>query len=70
MADETPDLCGGAPPPRVPTLTDLAHLAAELNRLGARYVVVGGFAIIMAGYYAAPRTSICWWKPPSTTKRG
>jgi len=29
----------------------LARLCAELNRLGARYVVVGGFAIIQAGYF-------------------
>jgi len=28
----------------------LSRLCAELNRLGARYVVVGGFAIIQAGY--------------------
>jgi hypothetical protein len=28
----------------------VSRLCAELNRLGARYVVVGGFAIIQAGY--------------------
>ncbi|MBM3838514.1 MAG: hypothetical protein FJ398_11220 [Verrucomicrobia bacterium] len=31
-------------------MTDLARLCAEFNRLGARYVVVGGLAIIQAGY--------------------
>lgn len=36
--------------PRPPTLKDLASLCAELNRLGARYVVVGGLAMIQAGY--------------------
>ena len=36
--------------PRAPRLKDLSRLCAELNRLGARYVVVGGFAIIQAGY--------------------
>lgn len=36
--------------PHTPTRDDLTRLCAELNRLGARYVVVGGFAIIEAGY--------------------
>jgi len=31
-------------------LSDLALICAELNRLGARYVVVGGLAVIQAGY--------------------
>lgn len=36
--------------PRTPTRDDLTRLCAELNLQGARYVVVGGFAIIEAGY--------------------
>lgn len=35
---------------RDPTLTDLIELCRQLNQQGARYVVVGGFAIIQAGY--------------------
>lgn len=35
---------------RLPKRDDLSRLCAELNRLGARYVVVGGYAIIEAGY--------------------
>jgi hypothetical protein len=36
--------------PRPPRRTDLSLICAELNRLGARYIVVGGFAIIEAGF--------------------
>ncbi len=36
--------------PREPRIEDLIHLCRELNRLGARYVVVGGFAMRAAGY--------------------
>jgi hypothetical protein len=36
--------------PRQPTLEDLRDLCRELNMRGARYVVVGGFAIRAAGY--------------------
>jgi len=36
--------------PRTPERGDLSRLCAELNRLEARYVVVGGFAIIEAGF--------------------
>lgn len=35
---------------RPPVEADVVALCRELNRLGARYVVVGGFAIIAAGY--------------------
>ena len=35
---------------RAPGRGDLSRLCAELNRLGARYLVVGGFAIIEAGF--------------------
>lgn len=43
--DETPDL-----EPRPPLEADLVLLCRRLNELGARYVVVGGFAIIQAGF--------------------
>lgn len=36
--------------PREPTLADLRDLCRELNERGARYVVIGGFAIRAAGY--------------------
>jgi hypothetical protein len=36
--------------PREPTLEDLVDLCRELNQRGARYVVVGGFAVRAAGY--------------------
>jgi hypothetical protein len=36
--------------PREPTVEDLRDLCRELNRVGARYVVIGGFAVRAAGY--------------------
>ena len=36
--------------PRQPTVEDLRDLCRELNRRGAKYVVVGGFAIRAANY--------------------
>jgi hypothetical protein len=36
--------------PRLPEEADLVALCRELNALGARYLVCGGFAIIRAGY--------------------
>lgn len=35
---------------REPDFDDIARIGAELNRLGAKYVVVGGFAVIRHGY--------------------
>jgi len=35
---------------REPTVEDLRDLCRELNQRGAKYVVVGGFAIRAAGY--------------------
>ena len=35
---------------RAPTKEDLVALCRELNSRGARYIVVGGFAIILSGY--------------------
>jgi hypothetical protein len=50
MDMETPDL-----PSRSPTNDDLVSLARELNRLGAKYIVVGGFAVGRLGYDRATR---------------
>src|SRR2546422_312808 len=36
--------------PRPPQFSDLSRICRELNRLGARYVVIGGFAIIHHGF--------------------
>ena len=36
--------------PRAPELSDLTALCAELNRRGAKYVVVGGFAVAEHGF--------------------
>ena len=36
--------------PRQPSVEDLMELCCELNARGARYVVVGGFAIRASGY--------------------
>jgi hypothetical protein len=47
---ESHDGGGGEEVPRPPDFKDLTRLCAELNRLGARYVVVGGFAIIQHGF--------------------
>lgn len=35
---------------RAPSPEDLARLAGRLNELGAKYIVVGGYAIISAGF--------------------
>ncbi len=35
---------------RAPELEDLLSLCAALNREGARYVLIGGFAVILHGY--------------------
>jgi len=49
--DGTPHSPGGPEESsRAPRRTDLSRLCSELNRLGARYIVVGGFAIIEAGF--------------------
>ena len=50
MDDEIPDAAASELEPRPPLEEDLAALCRRLNELGARYVVVGGFAIIQAGY--------------------
>jgi|SRR5882724_5058143 len=53
MGDETSNRGSGEASSRPPTLTDLARICGELNRFGARYVVVGGLAMIQAGYLRA-----------------
>ena len=40
---------------RAPTQEDFVKLCARLNELGARYIVIGGFAIITSGY---PRSTM------------
>ena len=46
MADEHAD----AIEPRTPLLTDLVQVCRELNSRGAKYLVVGGFAVIQHGF--------------------
>jgi len=36
--------------PRIPTIEDLVHLCRKLNEAEAKYVVVGGMAMIQSGY--------------------
>jgi hypothetical protein len=48
MADDRPS--NSELEPREPTAEDLVELCRELNQRGARYVVVGGFAVRAAGY--------------------
>jgi hypothetical protein len=50
MDGETHPGSGSEKSPRAPERGDLSRLCAELNRLNARYIVVGGFAIIEAGF--------------------
>jgi hypothetical protein len=54
MADGPFDPETGELIPKPPEREDLVALCRELNERGARYVVVGGFAIIVAGL---PRTT-------------
>jgi hypothetical protein len=49
MDDEIPDGAEGLTS-RPPLREDLVGLCRELNALGARYLVVGGLAVIQAGY--------------------
>jgi len=50
MDDESPTPLEETRPPSV---EDLTRLANSLNELGAKYIVIGGFAIIAAGYTRA-----------------
>ncbi len=44
------EVCGEELTPRPPEPADVARLCGELNRVGAKYVIVGGYAIIQAGF--------------------
>ena len=50
MDGSTHSAGGSETGPRPPRLNDLSRLCSELNLVGARYLVVGGFAIIQAGF--------------------
>lgn len=53
MDEERDRATGGEAPelePRAPVEEDLVAICRRLNELGARYLVVGGFAIIYGGY--------------------
>ena len=50
MAEDQPT---GELAPREPTLEDLRNLCRELNLRGAKYAVIGGFAIRAANYIRA-----------------
>lgn len=41
------------PPPRTPEQTGLAKLAPALNAQSARYIVIGGMAVIQQGFLRA-----------------
>ncbi|MBM3779787.1 MAG: hypothetical protein FJW23_16355 [Acidimicrobiia bacterium] len=43
----------GAPQARPPRLSDLLGSCRRLNEEGARYVVIGGMAVIQAGFLRA-----------------
>jgi hypothetical protein len=45
-----PEDADPAPEARPPLLEDLVSLCRNLNREGARYVVIGGMAVIQAGF--------------------
>ena len=38
---------------RVPSLEDLTNLCAELNRRNAKYIVIGGMAVLQHGFVRA-----------------
>ena len=50
MGDEDAEPSAGELVSRAPTEDDLVALCRRLNAAGARYVIVGGFAIMYAGY--------------------
>jgi hypothetical protein len=50
MADDRPPEDDAALESREPTVEDLRDLCRALNERGARYIVIGGFAIRAAGY--------------------
>ena len=50
MADESLDPAKDELTSRTPLQGDLVALCRHLNEAGARYIIIGGFAIITAGY--------------------
>ena len=50
MADANPPAPLNQDECREPTVKDLARLCRALNEMGARYIVIGGFAIRAAGF--------------------
>lgn len=44
---------GSQPPPRLPDQVDLIRLCRELNARGAKYLIVGGMAVIQHGFLRA-----------------
>ena len=51
MDDATPEnYPEGELTPRMPSLEDVLDLCRELNRQGAKYIIIGGFAVRAAGY--------------------
>ncbi len=50
MVDESMDIEPQELTPRDPEQSDLVSLCRALNEQGAAYVIVGGFAVIAAGY--------------------
>src|SRR5947208_7141912 len=54
MADEDADPQTPELESREPTVSDLVQLCRELNSRGARYIVIGGFAMRATGF---PRTT-------------
>ena len=50
-------------PGRIPTTSDLVVLCRALNEAGARYLVIGGFAINYHGYIRATEDIDIWSRP-------
>ncbi len=46
---------------REPQIDDLVRICRALNDAAARYLLIGGFAVIAHGGGERPRTSIFWW---------
>ena len=54
---------------RIPTLEDLLFLCRWLNEVGAKYVVIGGWAVIQHGFDRTTSEQICWWIHPLRISR-
>ena len=60
--DEDDDRSARAPEPE-----DVVRICRALNEAGARYLLIGGFAVIAHGAGASPRTSTSWSTTPRKT---